>query len=440
MEKAPKALPIGVRRSLAVYVASALAAAFPAVAMQVTDCGDTGPGTLREALLTDSVIDVSACSQITLSTGELVVPWNNANISGNHTLVTASGASRVFSHTGSGALTLWNLEIADGAVTGLYAAGGCIASQGTVQLLGTTVRNCTVTGQTNPPAGGSVSGGGIYARESVSLDRSIVRDNTLVSGMGTYSYARGGGVFASGDLTMSESTISGNTVVGRESYCRGGGAEIAGGVGIYGSTISGNDAPSAGGATFGTSLSTSFLVNSTVSGNHAHAATAGIVSSDATLHISNSTIAFNEADGPAGASSPIGAGLFALAPNAYLFLRSSIIARNTRAGSADDLNAMNPMAIAGSHNVIIVTNRPLPADTITVDPMLAPLADNGGRVRTHALRAGSPGIDRGDNFLLESWDARGNGFDRVAGAAADIGAYEVQADLLLDRIFDDGFD
>ena len=77
-------------------------------------------------------------------------------------------------------------------------------------------------------------------------------------------------MFASGDLTMSESTISGNTVVGREYYCRGGGAEIAGGVGIDGSTISGNDAPSAGGAKFGTSLSTSFLVNSTVSGNHAH--------------------------------------------------------------------------------------------------------------------------------------------------------------------------
>ncbi len=79
--------------------------------------------------------------------------------------------------------------------------------------------------------------------------------------------------------------------------------------------------------------------------------------------------------------------------------------------------------------------QPLPADTIASDPLLAPLADNGGLTWTHALRSGSPAIDHGDAGTLTT-DQRGIGFARVLGARADIGAYESNPD----EIFGDGFD
>jgi hypothetical protein len=78
----------------------------------------------------------------------------------------------------------------------------------------------------------------------------------------------------------------------------------------------------------------------------------------------------------------------------------------------------------------------LPPDTLQVDPLLAPLADNGGPTWTLALQPGSPALDAGNNFAGLSTDQRGPGFVRVAGGRADIGAYEVH----VDAIFVDGFD
>jgi hypothetical protein len=69
----------------------------------------------------------------------------------------------------------------------------------------------------------------------------------------------------------------------------------------------------------------------------------------------------------------------------------------------------------------------LPLDTLHADPHLRALAYNGGPTRTHALDAASPAIDAGDNPTNLLFDQRGTDFPRVSGAAADIGAFEVQA-------------
>jgi hypothetical protein len=66
------------------------------------------------------------------------------------------------------------------------------------------------------------------------------------------------------------------------------------------------------------------------------------------------------------------------------------------------------------------------------------LADNGGPTQTHALIAGSPAIDAGSNPANLATDQRGDGYVRVYGAAADIGAFELQS--ATDAIFADGFD
>ena len=71
--------------------------------------------------------------------------------------------------------------------------------------------------------------------------------------------------------------------------------------------------------------------------------------------------------------------------------------------------------------------------------MLLPLAANGGPTLTQALAGGSAAIDAGSNPLSLANDQRGDGYARVSGAAADIGAYEVQQ-AFADRISRGGFD
>jgi len=107
-------------------------------------------------------------------------------------------------------------------------------------------------------------------------------------------------------------------------------------------------------------------------------------------------------------------------------------------------------------------------DTIHADPKLLPLADNGGRSLTHALRPDSPALNRGNNiveyanFTPITCDQRGNlsipqsnppntdncsmvngGFLRVDSdplhSHADIGAYEEQLPNP-DWIFYDGME
>ncbi|MCZ7645605.1 MAG: hypothetical protein M5U26_10015 [Planctomycetota bacterium] len=62
-----------------------------------------------------------------------------------------------------------------------------------------------------------------------------------------------------------------------------------------------------------------------------------------------------------------------------------------------------------------------------INPMLSPLADNGGPTLTHALQAGSLAIDAGSNPDALPFDQRGTGFDREVNSFADIGAFEFGA-------------
>jgi hypothetical protein len=65
-----------------------------------------------------------------------------------------------------------------------------------------------------------------------------------------------------------------------------------------------------------------------------------------------------------------------------------------------------------------------------IDPKLGPLANNGGKTKTHALLGGSRAIDAGDNSILPATDQRGAGFPRKKDGnfngvpVVDIGAFE----------------
>jgi hypothetical protein len=68
---------------------------------------------------------------------------------------------------------------------------------------------------------------------------------------------------------------------------------------------------------------------------------------------------------------------------------------------------------------------------VPIDPLLGPLADNGGPTLTHALLPGSRAIDAGDPAAVAGmngvpeFDQRGAPSTRVAGGRIDIGAFEL---------------
>jgi hypothetical protein len=71
-----------------------------------------------------------------------------------------------------------------------------------------------------------------------------------------------------------------------------------------------------------------------------------------------------------------------------------------------------------------------------IDPLLGPLAHNGGPTQTHALLPGSPAINAGDPAVMAGTegvplhDQRGAPWSRVHGGRIDIGAFELQPNPL----------
>ena len=164
---------------------------------------------------------------------------------------------------------------------------------------------------------------------------------------------------------------------------------------------------------------------------------------DVPLALYGSTVAFNTTS--VGNSIPIGyafgSGLGVRSGG--ITISSAILAQNVirhEDGSEEivDIGGDVPIAIAGSNDLVMVSEEPLPPDTIAADPLLAPLAFNGGPTRTHALLAGSPAIDAGSNPAALEHDQRGATFLRTSGTSTDIGAFELQP--MPDELFADGFD
>jgi hypothetical protein len=66
----------------------------------------------------------------------------------------------------------------------------------------------------------------------------------------------------------------------------------------------------------------------------------------------------------------------------------------------------------------------------TIDPLLGPLADNGGLTFTYALLPGSPAINAGDPLAtagmndVPQFDQRGDPYSRILGGRIDLGALE----------------
>ena len=132
----------------------------------------------------------------------------------------------------------------------------------------------------------------------------------------------------------------------------------------------------------------------------------------------SSTIAFNSAAQQSSTFVAAG-GLQIYGTSADL--GSLIIANNTAGATSFDVGTSGG-GITGANNLIRTSSDLMPADTITHDPQLLPLQDNGGETATLALAANSPAIDQGNHQASAAYGQRGLGSARVFGAAPDIGA------------------
>lgn len=416
-------------RMLALQATQPAAATRGAATLVITTCADDGSAgslrTLVESAVSGDVIDLSAldCGRITLVDGVLDIEAEDITFRGpGADLLAIDGGrqDRVLRHASRGELTIEGLTIergmhrASGTDVGY---GGCIAAGNRLNLIGSIVRDCEAVGVGS--YGGGVLSGPLTMRNST-ISGNLAFGHHETNGTAAY----GGGAFSYG-VDLLDSTISGNRALGTHNpplthWEIGGGVFVArnGGL-IERTTISDNYAIRfAGGLTQEGDL---ILRNSTVSGNRVRDDDGGgvRVRQVTSIVIENSTIANNEAGSFGGGISFIN---FAQ-PSV---MRSSIIAGNRAGGSNDDAASTMTLAISGSHNLVgrVDAMLALPADTLALDPRLLPLANNGGATLTHALSAGSPAIDAGDNFQALVTDQRGTGHPRVIGATADIGAFE----------------
>lgn len=406
--------------------------------LTVTSCADDGSaGTLRSVVsgaVDGDVVDLSdlSCGTIVLTNGFVPVYAYSLTIVGSsetETVISGNNADRVFLQYGYTSLVLRNLTVRDGfnQVAGYNVAGGaCIASNAPVTLEHATVTNCTAIGE--GAYGGGILSPGLYMYTSTLSNNTAQGANLM-----TLTASYGGGAFAyRGAATVSDSTITGNRAIGDPAgmygtYDTGAGLFVDNGGSVTRSTISNNYTDGTGG---GIATHDDFLVSdSTISGNTAKKKGGGGIFARVirALTITSSTIANNTA--------ATGGGIYLAGHAAGGTTQSSIVANNRDATTVDDVSSQYGAVFTGANNLVMsATMVTLPSDTLTADPMLLPLADNGGPTQTHALPPNSPAIDTGNNANNLAADQRGSA--RTIGAAADIGAFEFAPD----EIFASGFD
>jgi hypothetical protein len=240
---------------------------------------------------------------------------------------------------------------------------------------------CDLVDSTAQGGAGGISGGGQH-------------------GFGGQGY--GAGLYSESDVTILKSTFRGGSALGGAS---GGGNGNGYGGGIYNG--------------YNVALRSCTITSNNASGSSSDFG-GGVYNAGNVAGLTNCTIAYNQADSGGGWSG-----------NATV--ANSIFAGNS-AGSGVDFNGTmnsydyNLVQSSAGLNIIGATANVL----IGLDPMLGPLADNGGPTLTHALLSNSPAIDKGHSFGFPT-DQRGapRPFDfssttnASGGDGSDIGAFEL---------------
>lgn len=327
----------------------------------------------------------------------------DSDISNNSVLGYAGGIDN------SGVLTITHSVVSGNFVLHWGGGGGGIGNSGEL-----TVRHSTIEGNSGS-SGGGISNSGI-----------MTISNSLLHGNGGRF---GGGVRNSGILVITGSSVFDNGAT------TGGGVENSGALTVVSSTVISNEAASGGGVynVDGTLV----VTNSTVSGNAAASDGGGMMLLDGTAHLYNVTVADNIADQDSENEGDGGGIRRSAFYSGTVSVHNTIVAGNLDLSPSGNVHAdcsSDPAGIvSGGHNLIGVADgcnwTASVGDVVgsivePIDPLLAPVGDNGGPTFTHALVANSPAINAGNNGFCPATDQRG--YLRWDGIC-DIGAYEYGA-------------
>jgi predicted outer membrane repeat protein len=395
----------------------------------VSNLNDAGPGSLRQAITdantngngsaVDDVVFASGLSgtiDVGSTAGFGLYPETAMNIQG----------------PGAGTIRLNAVPSIDYVVfTGIYYDG---TPGDPITISGLTISGGSAVGR---------PGGGIENHTAnLTVSKAVITGNS--------SDEDGGGIYsdgAPGNLTLIDSTVSGNTAEPTTgSY--GGGIFAGSDAKIQGSAIFDNNARDGGGVYSSSNDPNNLVIQrSTIANNHAVNDDGGGVwfccgESGEKLTVQGSTITGNT-------SLTQGGGL-----NIYLSdvtyprpeIDNTIISGNSSTNFPEegDFRSDFPADVAFSLITNLgngqVTETVPGSNLIGANPQLGPLQNNGGPSPTQALPSTSPAVDKGAAFGLGS-DQRGVlrpiDFPSIANSAAagadgsDIGAFELQPDNAL---------
>ena len=283
----------------------------------------------------------------------------------------------------AGSLELRHLTMVGGQGTSLINN-----NRATLTVVNSTLRDSNSTG----------FGGAIRTLGTATIINSTLSGNLAVDD--------GGAIYNQGTLTVINSTLSANSTSGEGGAIHNNGGTLT----VVNSTLSGNLGGD-GGAIFNSQSGKTgrmTVLSSTITGNTAGVAGGGV---------------YNSSDSPAT-------------------ITNTILAGNTSSGSGPDCTTFSSIT-SGGHNLVgdmIGCNITAVAGDLlgpgpSINPLLGPLADNGGPTFTHALQTGSPAIDAGspagcfdmsERLVLDQRGQARHIAGTIGGAErCDIGAFEL---------------
>jgi CSLREA domain-containing protein len=477
---------------------------FASATLTVTNTNDSGPGSLRQAIVSavagDSIVFAASLSGKTITVASTLVIDKSLTIDGSSLAsrisISGNNSVRVFDVSkaditvtldslrvvnglistseggglgNKGTLTIKNsifstnsageggaiinrgtLTISVTSFTGNIAidSGGAIANYGTLTINNGTFANNIINGHGQ---GGAIyndgplsisnstftgnhayDGGALYDNPGSTADitTSMFSDNSAEYGGGILNYigtlsitnstirantgsSQGAGIHNAGTLFLTDSTVSENNANQPNTFSSGGGIYNTGKMTAIGSLFWKNTATGDGGGIYNSSSLT--ILNSTFSENTASDTGGGLYNSG-TSDITNITIS-----GSFVGTYPFASGIH----NAGMMNFSNSILANSSSGS-NCYNDASTGIIGLNTSNLIESNAAAPnscgTSSLSSDPKLGSLADNGGPTQTMALLPGSPALDAGDDAACAIADQRSVG--RPQGSHCDIGAYE----------------
>lgn len=338
-------------------------------------------------------------SEIIVSDTTRGVAVDATNRSTSMTIDGGPGANRLFTVNTNTSLTLRGLTLTGGNGGGVAddGHGGAIMNVGTLSLTDCTLSGNSVSGD----------GGAILSYTSLSLTHCTLSGNQAYNGGAIY--------IVSGGLALTQCKLSDNQAGAF------GGAIYQGfsSVTLNQCSFAGNEAVEFGGViyTFGGFLT---FAQCTLTENEAK--DGGAIMTFGITRLTHCTIASNHATDMGGGVLSYGS----------LTLQNSIVAGNTASNDTPDVATVtDPL---GVNFIGDLTNSGLAAGptVLTGDPLLAPLASNGGPTQTMAPKPGSLALDAVPAIHeVAGLTADQRGFPRkldgdgTGGAAVDIGALEL---------------